>query len=70
MRHRINEWIQRLVVPILAIAAFVLLRIGFNLSRILLILGSFLIAAMLAMVLVDPGPRTKGFVEGIKSRFR
>jgi hypothetical protein len=70
MRHRINEWIQRLVIPIVAIAAFVLLRIGFNLSRILLILGSFLIAAMLAMVLVDPGPRTKGFVEGIKSRFR
>jgi len=70
MRHRINEWIQRLVIPILAIAQFVLLRIGFNLSRILLILGSFLIAAMLAMVLVDPGPRTKGFVEGIKSRFR
>jgi len=70
MRHRINEWIQRLVIPILAIAPFVLLRIGFNLSRILLILGSFLIAAMLAMVLVDPGPRTKGFVEGFKSHFR
>jgi len=70
MRHRINEWIQRLVIPVLAIAAFVLLRIGFNLSRILLILSAFLIAAMLAMVLVDPGPRTKGFVEVFKSRFR
>jgi hypothetical protein len=68
--HRLNLWIQRLLIPVLVVTAIALFRLGSGFWRSLVILAPILIASMAVMVLVDPGPRTKGFVEGLKSRFR
>ena len=70
MGHRVNEWIQRLLVPAGVIAAMVMLYLGFGVWRTLTILSPVFGLLMLVMIIVDPGPRAKGFVDGLKSRFR
>jgi hypothetical protein len=70
MGHRINVWIQRLLVPVAVVATLVMLRWGLGVLWTLAVVLPILAALMLVMVVVDPGPRAKGFVEGLKSRFR
>jgi hypothetical protein len=70
MGHRINEWIQRLLVPVGVTAAMVMLYLGFGVWRTLAILLPVFGLLMLVMIIVDPGPRAKEFVDGLKSRFR
>jgi hypothetical protein len=70
MGHRINVWIQKLIVPAGAVAALVMRHQGFGVWRILIILLPVLALLMLVMIATDPGPRAKSFMEGLKSRFR
>jgi hypothetical protein len=68
MAHRINEWIQRLLIPVCVMAAILLLRLGFSAWRTLAIVSPMFGVLILVMIVLDPGPRTKGFVAGLKSR--
>jgi len=70
MGHRVNEWIQRLLVPVCAITAITLMQLGYSVRRTLEILIPLFGVLILVMVVVDPGHRTKGFVEGLKNRLR
>jgi uncharacterized membrane protein len=70
MGHRINVSIQRLSLPGCVVAALVLQHRGFGFGRILVILFPIFGALMLVSIFLNPGPRAKGFVEGLKSRFR
>jgi uncharacterized membrane protein len=70
MGHRVNEWIQWLLIPVLVVTAIALFLLGFGFWKALVILAPILIASMAVMVLVNPGPRAKGFVEGLKTHFR
>ncbi len=70
MGHSINEWIGGLIVPVGVVAAMTLLHLGFSVWRTLAILLPVLGALMLVMIVADPGPKAKGFVDGLKSRFR
>jgi len=70
MGHRVNIWIQRLLGPIVVVGVMVLRWTGFTFLRTVVILVPFLGILTVVMVLVDPGPRAKGFVEGLKTRFR
>jgi hypothetical protein len=70
MGHRVNEWIQRLLVPVCGIVAITLLHLGFGVRGTVATLLPLFGVLILAMIIVDPGPRTKGFVEGLKSRLR
>jgi uncharacterized protein YacL len=68
MRHRINEWVQRLLVPGLVIATLVLLRLGFTVSKILTIILPIFLALLVLVIVVDPGPRAKELLESLRSR--
>jgi hypothetical protein len=68
MGHRINEWVQKLLVPCLAITAMALAHFGFGVLKIVAIISPIFIVLMLFLIAVDPGPRTKGFVEGLRNR--
>jgi hypothetical protein len=68
MGHRINEWIQRLLIPVCVIAAILLLRLGFSAWRTLAIVMPLFGVLILVMVVLDPGPKMRGFVAGLKSR--
>ena len=68
--HDINKWIQRLLVPGFAVAPMVLLHLGFRIWRVLAILSPIFAALMLTMIVLDPGPRAKPLIDGLKSRFR
>jgi hypothetical protein len=70
MGHCINAWIQRLLVPAGVVAIFVMLHLGFGVRRTLAILVPIFAMLTLAMVVTNPGPRAKGLMEGLKSRFR
>ena len=70
MGDRINVWIQRLFVPCTGIAAMALPHFGFGFLNAVAITASISVALMLVMIAVDPGPRAKGFVEGLRNRLR
>jgi len=70
MGHRINVWIQILLVPMGVASAFVMRHLGFGVWRMLTILLPIFGLLMLATIVADPGPRAKGFVEGLKRHFR
>ena len=70
MGHRINVWIQRLFVPCTSIAAVALRHFGFGVLRTVVITVSIAVVLMLVMIAVDPGPRAKGFVDGLRNRLR
>jgi hypothetical protein len=70
MGHRMNEWIQWLLVPGFAISTILLMHLGFSVWRTLTIVLPLFVILMFVMVVVDPGPRAKGFVEGLKNRLR
>jgi len=70
MGHRMNVWIQRLLVPGFIVATFGMRLLGFGVWRSLAILVPVLGLLVVVMIVADPGPRAKGFVEGLKSRFR
>ena len=70
MGHRTNEWVQRLLAPVAAIATVALLHFGFGLLKTLAIILPIFAVLMLFLIAIDPGPRAKGFVEGLKSRLR
>jgi len=70
MGRRANVWIQRLMVPVAVFAAVVMRHLGFGVWPTLAILIPILGLLMLGMIVTDPGPRAKGLVEGLKSRFR
>jgi hypothetical protein len=69
MGHRLNQWFQRMLAPTCGLATIVFLHKGFSVGRTLAILLPVCGALMLVMVLMNPGPKTKGFVEGLKGRF-
>jgi hypothetical protein len=70
MGHPINAWVQRLLVPSAVIATLVLLHFGFGVLKALAILLPIFGVLMLFLIAVDPGPKTKGFVEGLRNRLR
>jgi hypothetical protein len=70
MGHRINEWVQRLLVPCLAIAAITFTKFGFNIGKTLAILLTIFSVIMLFIIAIDPGPRTKGIVDSLRDRLR
>jgi hypothetical protein len=70
MGHRINEWVQKLLVPCLVVAAMVLAHFGFGVLKIVAIILPILIVLMLFLIAVDPGPKARGFVEGLRNRLR
>jgi hypothetical protein len=70
MGHRINEWTSRLMAPAFVLATMVMLYLGFGVWRILAILLPIFGLLMLVMIFANPGPKTRGFVEGLRSRFR
>jgi hypothetical protein len=70
MGDRINGWIQRLFVPCTGIAAMALPHFGFGFLNAVAITASIPVALMFVMIAVDPGPRAKGFVEGLRNRLR
>jgi hypothetical protein len=70
MGHRTNVWIQRSLVPAGVVATFVMRHLGFGVWRTLIILLPIFALLVILMLVAEPGPRAKGFVEGLKSRFR
>jgi hypothetical protein len=70
MGHRINERVQKLLVPCLVIASATLAHFGVSILRTVTIIAPIFIVAMLFLIAVDPGPRAKGFVEGLRNRLR
>jgi hypothetical protein len=68
MGHRINVWIQRLLTPVFVIAALILLRFGFSGVNALAILLPIFCALMLLLIVLDPGPRAKAFLESLRNR--
>ena len=70
MGHRINVWVQRLVVPSAAIATVELRHFGFGLLKTLAIILPIFGVTLIFLIAVDPGPRAKEFVEGLKNRLR
>jgi hypothetical protein len=70
MGHRINKWLQRLLVPACVIATITLLHLGFTVRWTLAILLLLFGLASVGMIIAEPGHRTKGFAEGLKSRLR
>ena len=70
MGHRINERVQRLLVPCFAIAAATLAHFGFSILKIVAVILPIFIVVMLFLIAIDPGPRTKGVVEGLRNRLR
>ncbi|MFZ0276803.1 MAG: hypothetical protein WA254_23320 [Candidatus Sulfotelmatobacter sp.] len=70
MGHRINVWIQRMLIPIGVVVAIIMRHLGFGVWRMLAVLLPILGLLMLVTILVDPGPRAKELAEGLKSRFR
>ncbi len=70
MGHRINVWIQRLVIPAFVVATFVMRHLGFGVWRTLIILLPIFAMLVILTVVAEPGTRAKEFVEGLKSRFR
>ena len=69
MSHRANEWIQRLLAPLCVIVAVILVQLGVGLWRTVATILSLFCALVLVTIVVDPGPKTKGFVEVLRSRF-
>ena len=70
MGHRINIWVQKLLVPCLAIIAIALLHFGFSILKIMAMISAIFIVLMTFLIAVDPGPRAKGFVDGLRNRLR
>lgn len=70
MGHSINAWVQRFWVPCFAIAALALAHFGFGVRKIAAIILPIYVVLVVFLIAVDPGPRTKGFVEGLRNRLR
>lgn len=70
MGHRISEWVHRLLVPCAVIATLALRHFGFDVLKIVAIILPLFMVVTLLLIAVDPGPRAKGFVEGLKNRLR
>jgi hypothetical protein len=70
MGHRFNVWAQRLLAPAFVIAAWILFHFGFSGLKTVAVLLPIYIAVMLGLIMVDPGPRTKAFVESLRNRAR
>ena len=66
MEHRINVWIQRLVVACAAIATVELRHFGFALLKTLAIILPIFGVAMILLIAVAPDPRAEEFVWGKK----
>jgi len=48
----------------------VLAHFGFGVLKIVAIILPIFIALMLFLIAVDPGPKARGFVQGLKNRLR
>ncbi len=70
MGHRINVWVQRLMVPGAVITTLALLHFGFGIPKVLAIILPIFVGLMLVLIAVDPGPRAKEFVERLRNRLR
>jgi hypothetical protein len=70
MGHRINEGVQKLLVPGAVIGTAALLHFGFSVLKIVAIILPTFVVVMLFLIAVDPGPRARGFVEGLRNRLR
>jgi len=56
--------------PGAAILTLVLLHFGFPILKVLAIILPTFVVLMLLLIAVDPGPRAKEFVEGLRNRPR
>jgi hypothetical protein len=65
-----NAWFQWLMAIGIPTAAFVLPRLGFSAFKTVAIILSVSVALVPVVIVVSPGPKTKGFVERLKSHFR
>lgn len=70
MGRRLNKWIQRLLVPACVLIALTLVRVGVTVRWTVAILLLLFGLAGVAMVVADPGPKAKGFVERMKNGMR
>ena len=70
MDNRTLRWIHRFAIYAAAFAVVILLRLGLSVGRIVAILVPILLLFMMMLVYIAPGPRTKGFVDRLKRRFR
>lgn len=68
MGHRINVWVQRLLAPGFAVAGMILIGLGLGAYKILAILLPSFVAVMVLLIVLDPGPRAKAFVESLRHR--
>ena len=68
MGHGMNEWIGHLTVPAGVVAMLVVVHFRLGAWRTVAILLP--IFGLLVMIVANLGPRAKGLVEGLKSRFR
>jgi hypothetical protein len=69
MGHRINVWVQRLLLPAFVMATLVLMH-EFRVFKTLVILLPIFAALMLILMIADPGPRTQAFLDSVKNRTR
>jgi hypothetical protein len=70
MGRSVNVWVQRFLVPCFAIAAMALAHFGFGARKMVTIIVPIYVVLMLLLIVVDPGPRARGFVEGLRERLR
>ena len=68
MRHSINQWIQRLIVPGTVIVGFILQHLGFGIVKTLSILVVLLAVSLLSSTIVDPGPNARQLWETLRNR--
>jgi len=70
MGHRVNVWLQRLLAPGFAVTALIFLHFGFGALKVLALLLPLFIVLMIVLILLDPGPRAKAFVESLRNHPR
>lgn len=68
MGHRIDIWIQRLLVPIAAILAMLLWHFGLGIRRLSGIIVVVVGLALFLTVVLDPGPKAKEAFSRFRNR--
>jgi tellurite resistance protein TehA-like permease len=68
MRHRINQWIQRLIVPGMVITGLILQHLGFGIVKTLSTVAILSAVLLLFATIVDPGPSTRQLWESLRHR--
>ena len=68
MRHLINQWIQRLIVPAMVVAGLILKHFSFGIVKMLSVLVALGSVLLLSATIVDPGLITRQLRESLGNR--